>query len=131
MMCLSFSIIYIFIPLTSHLSLLLSSKSCPYKSLLSLSPLFPLREGGTPLGYHPTLEHLVPAELSTSPTDAQLGSPCKGGGFNGRQQNQRQSLLNVRGHVTKLHICSKHLSKLPSFIIWGLCRRLRMFPPYH
>ena len=48
---------------------LLSSQSSPYKFLSTLLPPLLLREGESPLGYHPILEHLVSARLCTfSPT---------------------------------------------------------------
>lgn len=63
----------------------------PLQSLSLLpAPLF-LREGKAPsLGYHPTLEHLVSAGLSTSSlTETHPDHPGRKKVSNGRQQSQR------------------------------------------
>ena len=77
-----------------------SLASFPPAPLLQIPPLpllpppLLLREVEAPLGYHPTLTHLVSVGLSTSsPIEAQLGSSGRGGGSNGRQWSQRQPLL--------------------------------------
>lgn len=73
-----------------------SSQFYPYKShlLLSFSVTLLLREWEASLGYHPTLGHEVTAGLSTSsPTEAQPGTPFRGRGSKGRQQSQLQPLL--------------------------------------
>lgn len=65
-----------------------------YKFLPLLPPPLLLREVEAPLGYHPTLGHLVAVGLSISSSiEAQLGSPGRGAGSNGRQWSQRQPLL--------------------------------------
>ena len=63
-----------------------------------ITPLPSPQRRGAPPGYHPALGHLVPAGLGTSsPTEAQPGSPGRGRGSNGRQQSQRQPLLQLLG----------------------------------
>lgn len=54
------------------------SRSHPYK-FLPLYPLFLLREGEAPLGYHSILGHqLAAGPRAPSPTVAHPGSPVKG-----------------------------------------------------
>ena len=90
-----FSIIYLF---TLHSKCTLPSSPLSPTLNKSLSPLplpLLLKEGEASHGDHSTLEHLVSSGLGTSsPTEAQPGSPFKGRGSNGRQQSQRQTLLH-------------------------------------
>jgi hypothetical protein len=68
-------------------------------------------KGKPPLGYQPTLGHIVPVGLIiSSPTEAQPGSPCRGRGSNGRQHGQRQPPLHLLGDPHEDH--AKHLLQM-------------------
>lgn len=85
----------------------------PPSPALTNSPIIPSsspQSRGRPLGYHPSLGHLVSAGLNTSPTEAQPGSP--GGGKEIQwQATESETALTpiVRGCTfkTKLYICYK------------------------
>jgi hypothetical protein len=68
-------------------------------TLINVSVHYPLtppfhREEESPLEYHLTLEQPVTVHLSTSsPTEAQPGSPVRRKGSNVRQQSQKQPVF--------------------------------------
>jgi hypothetical protein len=68
----------------------------------------------TSLRYHPTRGQLIPAGISTSsPTEVQSGSPDRGKRSNGRQQSQRQTLLQLWGYAHK-----EQMGYLPQMCVW-------------
>ena len=106
-----------------------SSFSPPSTALVNLSPHYLLpfssEKGRLPLRDHPTLEHLVPAGLSiSSSAEVQTGSQGRGRGSKGRQQSQRQSLLQFLGdshedQAAHLYKCWGGLGSAPAYSLVG------------
>jgi len=83
-----------------HTLLPLSSPVPPLQipSSIALAPSPSPQTRGAPLEYHPTLVHLVSAELDTSsPIEAQPGTSDRGRRSNGREHRQKHHTALVRG----------------------------------
>jgi hypothetical protein len=85
-----------FLKFTLHLPSLLSSQSCPYKSLPPTPPSLLLREGEASLGYHSILGYLIPAGLGSysllRPNQAVQvgeGAPMEGSGHGFYEKGDR------------------------------------------
>jgi hypothetical protein len=121
---------FFFFPPVTYFFIHFISQSQPLQILSSIIPSLSPQRRESPPEYHLILRHRVPAGLSSSsPTEAQPGSPAREMESSGRPESQRQPPLQLLGNLHEdqatylLQVCKGPRSSLCMLFGWcfSLC----------